>query len=76
MSRGPLGWINAAFVVYPAKPESSLSRVLRSVDSKSVSEMVAEVDEGQMVCITVPRNEHGAMDARLRDVQGCHCDSR
>ena len=42
-------------IVYPRKPESSLSRVLRSVNSKSVSEMVAEVAEGQFVCVAVPR---------------------
>ena len=45
-------------IVYPAKPETSLSRVLRSVESKSVKEMISEVVEGQFVCVAMPRNEH------------------
>ena len=53
-----LGRSETKAIIYPRKPESSLARVLRSVASKSVSEMVAEVAEGQFVLVAVPRNEH------------------
>ena len=45
-------------ITYVKQPEGSLSRTLRSVESKSVSEMVSDVVTGMMVCVAVPNNVH------------------
>ena len=45
-------------ITFVKQPESSLSRTLRSVESKSVSEMESEVVTGMLVCVAVPNNIH------------------
>jgi hypothetical protein len=43
---------------FPAKPESSLSRTLKSMESMSVNAMLEESVAGHMVCISVPDQPH------------------
>lgn len=45
-------------LVYPSKPESSLTRALRSEGCKSVNEMLTEIVSGEMVCVDVPHSSH------------------
>ena len=45
-------------ITYPKKPESSLARTLRSVQSKPLPEMIKAVTDGQYVCVIVKDNPH------------------
>ena len=52
------GPTEAVRLSYPAKPESSLSRVLKSMESKSVNDMLREAAVGEIVCISLPDRPH------------------
>ena len=45
-------------LAFPAKPESSLARTLKSMASKSVNDMLSDASAGQMVCVSIPDQPH------------------